>query len=557
MATETDPNRVSVAFIKYYYNLLNSQEDKLYQLYSKDAVLRHNLHSEPFSSNTKNIVGNENIKEHWKTSELAGAKVMIQSIDTAKSYHDSILTIAAGELALKSNDEFNDDQPSYKFVQTFVLIPTKGVYDVFSDVLTFIPDVDYEYDENAQDAEVCEKKDTAEESTGVPAHEEKKEAVPEIKKSEAVAEKGPVAPATVPETTAVVEAPVAEVSEPVLETEAPAAVSEPTPAPVIEEEATPVVSTEEKEQEEVFSPNTNTKESTPETEEEEKPAAVEKTTVKAEKLQEEVKEKKEEKPVEAPAATTTNGSATPAEKSVEASPAPESKPATPTATPAKPAKPAEPKQTGPPKPISWASLAASHKGPSSVAKVPSTTQPVVVAPQNGAASAAAKKTNFVNGRTSPSNGQGDFKKVVRNKNNKFNKGQFDDDDTNGATAGVSDKAKLKFTNNAGQEVYPVYIKHIETYINEADLKDVLEKSFGKVDSCRIDRSVALVDFTSQEAQAKAIKQHSVKVKGHEIKIEVRLRKEEKVAMFANKKKNKGKKHHSYVENDGFRKVDRK
>ncbi|GME73002.1 unnamed protein product [Ambrosiozyma monospora] len=483
---------------------------------------------------------------------------MIQSIDTAKSYHDSILTIAAGELALKSNDEFNDDQPSYKFVQTFVLIPTKGVYDVFSDVLTFIPDVDYEYDEKAQDAEASEKKDTAEESTNAPAaQEEKKEAVPEIKESEPVAEKAPVAPVTVPETTADVETPVAEVSEPVpaeTKTEAPAAVSEPTPAPAVEEEATPVVSNEEKEQEEVFSPNTNTKESTPDTEEEEKPATVEKTAVKAEKQQEEVKEKKveeekkeEEKPVETSAATTTttNGTATPGEKSVEASPAPESKPATPTAAPTKPA--------GPPKPFSWASLAASHRGPSSVAKVPSSTQPVVIAPQNGA---AAKKTNFVNGRTSPSNGQGDFKKVVRNKN-KFNKGQYDDEDSNGVGAGVSDKAKLKFTNNAGQEVYPVYIKHIEAYINETDLKDVLEKSFGKVDSCRIDRSVALVDFTNQEAQAKAIKQHSVKVKGHEIKIEVRLRKEEKVAMFANKKKNKGKKHHSYVENDGFRKVDRK
>ncbi|KAG7898652.1 hypothetical protein KL935_004251 [Ogataea polymorpha] len=359
---DQDPNRVAIAFIEYYYNLIHSGTENLYQLYSPDAVLRHGDYKSPLSGDVVAAEGLEEIKARWNKSKLAGSKVMIQSIDASRSFQDSILIVCVGELAPKSS---HDTEPvAYKFVQTFLLVPTvkHSVYDVYNDVLNFLPDVDSKYDPEPESA------------TDTPDS----------------AEKG-----------------------------------------------------------EVFS--VQSKETTPETGEGE-----------------------EEEPER-----------------------PERQPERPVAS----------------KPMSWADQIAS---------------------------AAVKKVEAKKTKEEKRERREDKKEDEKREDKKDKKEEEE-----------FRKHKSQMVNKKGQVVYPIYVKGVTSAITDEELQKHLEENFGNVDLCKIDRMIALVNFTEQSSQKKAIKTGTIQVKGVEIKLEPRAKKD--TAPVVAKKKRKGGKNGG-VSEDGFRKV---
>lgn len=145
---EKDPNHITNDFIKYYYSKLSSGCSKLYQLYTPDAVLKHINHtSDPFKAVSADYHDIENIKKYWKSfPSLSGAKLVILTVNTIQNSDSSLVTNVVGELLLKEDYE-NDDEilPTRLFTQTFILQPhpSKDIYDIKSDILTFIPDTDH------------------------------------------------------------------------------------------------------------------------------------------------------------------------------------------------------------------------------------------------------------------------------------------------------------------------------------------------------------------------------------------------------------------------------
>ncbi|KAG7751440.1 hypothetical protein KL911_001412 [Ogataea haglerorum] len=368
---DQDPNRVAIAFIEYYYNLIHSGTENLYQLYSQNAVLRHGDYKAPLSADVVAAEGPAEIKAHWAKSKLAGSKVMIQSIDASKSFQESILIVCVGELAPKSSHD--TESVAYKFVQTFLLVPTvkRSVYDVYNDVLNFLPDVDSNYDPEPESA--TETPDSA--------------------------EKG-----------------------------------------------------------EVFS--VQSKESTPETGEGEE----------EEPEQPEQPEQRPERPVTS-------------------------------------------------KPMSWADQIASA----------------------AAKKVEAKKTKESKELKEEKRERRDEKKEDEKKEDKKDKKEDEE----------FKKHKSRMVNKKGQVVYPIYVKGVTSAITEEELQKHLEENFGNVDLCKIDRMIALVNFTEQSSQKKAIKTGAIHVKGVEIKLEPRAKKD--AAPVVAKKKRKGGKNGG-VSEDGFRKV---
>ncbi|KAH3670686.1 hypothetical protein OGAPHI_001201 [Ogataea philodendri] len=348
---DQDPNRVAIAFIEYYYNLVHSGTENLYQVYAKGATLRHADFRDPVGGEAIGVEGGEQIREYWGRSALAGAKVMIQTIEATKSFQESILIVCVGELV---PGPVHDTEPvAFRFSHTFLLVPTvkRSVYDVYSDVLAFVPDVDAVYEE------------------------------PE------------------PET---VESP-------------------------------------ESVEKEVFS--VESKDTTPE---------------------------------------TGLGD----EDEYESS-----------------------------KPMSWADQIAF-----------------------AAAKAKADKPE---------------KKVKEKKEEKK-------EETKEEIKEEPKKHKSQMVNKKGQVVYPIYVKGVTGSISEEELQQKLEQSFGHVDLCKIDRMIALVNFTEQGSQKKAIKTGTISVKGVDIKLEPRAKKD--LAPAATKKKKKAKNGpngpngSNGSSDDGFRKV---
>ncbi|VEU21969.1 DEKNAAC102985 [Brettanomyces naardenensis] len=506
---EQDPNRISVAFVTYYYNLLNSNHNKLYQLYYKDAVLRHNSFKDPFAPPTETIVGIDDIKKHWAKSKLSGAKVMIQSIESTRSYKGSILIVAVGELALKQDKkrkdaevesepdaDDDDEQASYKFVQTFILVPMekRDVYDVYNDVLTFIPDVDYEYGEEDKEEEEEDDDDDEEESQEVEAVAVPEEdGVPEVQekaKEEASEEVREDAKEEVS----------AEVQEEI-EEESKEEVGEKANEEVKEEIHDEGIDEEEVDGAQVAEPKDESEAST--------------TGKEVDSVSEITSVPSEE-----------DGAA---EKKAEAAAAVIAKPT---------------------KGLSWANqIASSGVKNTSIAKVPA--QHVLV----------KRKTE-----TSP--GPVGAKKGLKKKDAKKHHHQDSDSDDGfekvGGDGGKKGSRQNSGINRKGQTIYPIFIKSIDKDTSENVIINALESAFGRIDSFRIERTTAYVDFVDQDAQKKALATHVIKVGGSEIKLEPRIKKD---TPSSNKKKNKknGKRHSNGVNagsggsssgltEDGFKRV---
>lgn len=146
---EKDPNHISTNFIKYYYSKLNSDCSKLFQLYTADAVLKHmNYREDPFGASSNDIHGADNIKKYWKsTPSLKGAKIIILTASTIQNTDNSLVISVVGELLFRKDYESVADEilPTKTFTHTFILQPeaSRDIFNIKSDILTFIPDADY------------------------------------------------------------------------------------------------------------------------------------------------------------------------------------------------------------------------------------------------------------------------------------------------------------------------------------------------------------------------------------------------------------------------------
>jgi len=476
---ERDPNRISVAFVTYYYNLLNSHHEKLYQLYYKDAVLKHNDYKNPFAGDTKNTIGVEHIKEYWDHSRLSGAKVMIQSIESTKSFGDAILIVTTGELALQHSEveeNTKDEQPAYKFVQTFVLVPIKGkdVYDVYNDVMTFVPDVDYDYaseDEIEPDAKEKKALDCSSAESNSVKEDDRDSKVPESNDKLEEADKNSE---TDTGATANEKLPTNDGKRNSIANESSA-----------KNDASKTIQTDK----EVVSTSINNAST-------------------ADSKKEQTKEQNANK----------NLSTVPTK---------------PTAVPSIPTKD-----------ISWASqiaISAAKGKPTSGIRT-----------QHPGPMRQKKEL-------SPVSKRGANKKKDGKKHHHQNP---DSDDGFEKVRGAdSRKSAIQTTslNKKGQTVYPIYLKYIDKDSTEEGITKVLETYFGQVDSLRIDKAGAYVNFVHKDSQKRSLAKNAIKINGNEVKIEAKLRKEN--GATKKRKGRNGKRHGNGSQNglsgytdDGFKKI---
>jgi len=468
---ERNPNRISVAFVTYYYNLLNSHHEKLYQLYYKDAVLKHNDYKNPFAEKAENIVGIESIKQYWDHSKLCGAKVMIQSIESSRSFEDTILIVTIGELALQNEQNICDEQPAYKFVQTFVLVPIKGkdVYDVYNDVMTFVPDIDYEYvNDDGNGAEDNKIKGNGKADSDIVKNLNK-----EVKVFESNGE--------LKETSIV--------SDAVVKTS--------------RTEPSIIMNNKDGENEESNSENETFK--TSQINSEDSHASV--TAISPDLKRQQSTEQNAKKTAEA--------------------------------TPKKPV----PVPSVPEKGLSWANqIASATKGKPTADIHP---------PHSGPTK--SKK------ELSPVSKRGTTKRKDGKKHH--HQGADSDDGFEKVRGGDSRKSIIQTTsvNKKGQLVYPIFLKYIDKDSSEDAIAKVLESHFGPVDSLKIDKAGAYVNFVQKDSQRRALARSTIKMNGNEVKIEAKLRKES--GTIKKRKGRNGKRHGNGSQNgssgyteDGFKKV---
>lgn len=533
---KVNPNLIAVGFLEYYYNLINSQAANLYQMYTKNATLNHSL--KPFKK-FENVKGIDNIKEFWNKSELRGAKFMIQTIDVEEVDEKSILLSCTGEFALP--DPLDEDTPSQRFVHTFILFSENySRYDVINEMLRIIPDIDDEEDEEDDDDGKLEESKEVEKVKSKDKIEPKVETTPEAPKEESKLSVAPTSNGSVTSNN----------KKSIEETE-----------------------------DQVFTPKENSKESTPETAPE----------VEEEKSSTPAQLKKLPDLPSTPAKPPTSAQSTPS--------------TTPASIPPKPTKPfswADAASANAKKVVksteladsAFSGIASSANGHASSSAI--TTTALVPVP-SAAAAAAADKTvptdkatsavDFTTVPTSPAtttskSEKKDSKTNTKNGSNTssssgLSKSVNGDDNTEEGL--LSKKLKKSFINKKGEAVYPIYIKGVERGITQQELISALEKKFGKVDSCKIESFIALVDFTEHQSQIDAIKVGTLKVKNTTIRLEPRVSKKESKSTGNgngngnksdnnnnnnsnnnnNKKKKKNDKHngsHIVNDSDGFQKV---
>ena len=114
-------------------------------------------------------------------------------------------------------------------------------------------------------------------------------------------------------------------------------------------------------------------------------------------------------------------------------------------------------------------------------------------------------------------------------------------------------------NKKGQTVYPIYLKYIDKDSTEEGITKVLETYFGQVDSLRIDKAGAYVNFVHKDSQKRSLAKNAIKINGNEVKIEAKLRKEN--GATKKRKGRNGKRHGNGSQNglsgytdDGFKKI---
>ncbi|KAL4737627.1 hypothetical protein BDV11DRAFT_191322 [Aspergillus similis] len=132
-------------FVEQYYTNMSRSPDKLHLFYSRRSQLVFGTEAESVPV----AVGQKAIQEKFKQLDFQDCKVRVLNVDAQASF-ENILISVIGEIS-------NKQEPSRKFVQTFVLAEQPNGYYVLNDVFRYLVDEE----EVAEDAAISS--DTAEE----------------------------------------------------------------------------------------------------------------------------------------------------------------------------------------------------------------------------------------------------------------------------------------------------------------------------------------------------------------------------------------------------------
>ncbi|KAF9907554.1 hypothetical protein EC991_010850 [Linnemannia zychae] len=402
-------HEVGMMFVHEYYTFLNKEPSRLHCFYNKQSTMSHGIQGEEA----------EDIHAKILALDFEDCKVLVSNVDSQTSLNGGIMIQVLGEMS-------NRGGPSQKFVQTFFLAEQPKGFYVLNDIFRYLKD------DSEVDAEVVEEEEQQQEEPQIaicpPAPE------PEV----AIC---PPAPEPVPEPEIAICPPAPEpeiIVPPTLEPQV--AICPPAPEPVVEEKKPAV---EEKKTEKK------------EHKKHDKKADKKETKKDAAKKEAEVTEKPK-----TPEPTKKQNGAPAAAETVA--------PAVETPVPAPAPVPAEP-----PKPKTWANLAAKDSSAwgaaASAAKGSSVniSQPVTPKPQVVSQPKPQQQQQQ----------QGGFQKV-----------------------------------NGHNEFYPIYVKNITDRISEEQLREALSK-FGVVKKVELTQkgNCAYVDFTTADAMHAALKQNKVPV----------------------------------------------
>ncbi|KAL4793342.1 hypothetical protein BDV19DRAFT_228794 [Aspergillus venezuelensis] len=125
-------------FVEQYYTNMSRSPDKLHLFYSRRSQLVFGTEAESVPV----AVGQKAIQEKIKKLDFQDCKVRVLNVDAQASF-DNILISVIGEIS-------NKQEPSRKFVQTFVLAEQPNGYYVLNDVFRYLADEE----EVAEDAAV-------------------------------------------------------------------------------------------------------------------------------------------------------------------------------------------------------------------------------------------------------------------------------------------------------------------------------------------------------------------------------------------------------------------
>ncbi|KAG0200105.1 hypothetical protein BGX28_006745 [Mortierella sp. GBA30] len=404
-------HEVGMMFVHEYYTFLNKEPSRLHCFYNKQSTMSHGVQGEE----------PHNIHSKILDLDFEDCKVLVSNVDSQSSLNGGIMIQVLGEMS-------NRGGASQKFVQTFFLAEQPRGYYVLNDIFRYLKD------DNEVEAETLVEERQ-------PEH-----------KNEAVAEPEPAAatattttdaqPETVvvedkptPVTAAVVDTPAADTVEPVAEKKTET-----------EEKKVAVIPTEEKKPAEKKTEHKKYDKK----ERKDNKKDNRKETESVEKLKSSESSKKQ--PNGTPAAASTT------EATAEAS-------KTPVAAPE--AVPAEP-----PKPKTWANLAANNSN------------------QWGSHASAAKGSSVnVTPVSTPKpqsptpNSQQNNKPVERRPNS---------------------------NNNTREEMLQIYVKNITEKMSLDQLREAFSK-FGSVKNVELThkKNCAYIDFTTTEAVQAALKQNKV------------------------------------------------
>ncbi|KAI9374525.1 hypothetical protein BJX61DRAFT_284359 [Aspergillus egyptiacus] len=233
-------------FVEQYYTNMSRSPDKLHLFYSRRSQLVFGTEAEMVPV----AVGQKAIQEKFKQLDFQDCKVRVLNVDSQASF-DNILISVIGEIS-------NKQEPSRKFVQTFVLAEQPNGYYVLNDIFRYMVDEEEEIADDAagtaapaQEPEPEAPAEPTTETAEVKGSQVDSEAAAEKvdEKLEKVGESGAEASVTEPapqtngtehtETTPeTAEAPAPAVKAETVKTEEPVT-PEPTPAPPVQKESQP------------------------------------------------------------------------------------------------------------------------------------------------------------------------------------------------------------------------------------------------------------------------------------------------------------------------------
>ncbi|KAJ1660561.1 hypothetical protein IWQ61_000524 [Dispira simplex] len=196
-------------FVEAYYTTLSKNTTHLHRYYKKQSSLIYGVEGKT----VKPCFGQEEIHAKIVEANFRDCKVLVSNVDSIPSMNGSILVQVIGELS-------NDNGPSQKFTQTFLLAEQPNGYYVLNDIFRYIKD-----DLEAEEEDEPEVTKSAAVDQVAPEVKEAATAVQEAK------------PQVVEDTAPAQEVPVVKPT-PEVPAKAPEPIPEPTPAPV---ESTPAL----------------------------------------------------------------------------------------------------------------------------------------------------------------------------------------------------------------------------------------------------------------------------------------------------------------------------